>query len=530
METFSCVACPECNGKELTVTHNDKQKFGLCHTFELECAICKWQKRFHTSRHIHSDSERLAPRSGRRPFEVNNRAIIAFREIGKGFSGMEKFCGLMNMMPPMAKTTFSDKNADIHDVYMSVCQKSMKEAALESQKAVEKSINEDSVSDIDVSLDGTWQRRGYASMNGVVTAISHVNGKCVDAQVLSKDCRACKTWERKKESNKNAYEQFKVHHSCPINHKGSAGSMESKAAVEIFSRSVAVNRLRYKTYIGDGDSSAFQSVVDSNPYPGLIPKKGECIGHVQKRVGGRLRKLKSNFKGKLNDGKPLGGRGRLTEKLINTLQNAMGMAIRQNVGSVYAMKKSVGALLYHYSENEDLEKRHHFCPRGPNSWCKFQSDKSTGKNSYREKIGIPLAIHEKIKPIFQDLSSDALLSKCLHGKTQNVNESLNQVIWKRCPKDIYVERFTLETGVASAIINFNDGLSGVINVFNMLCMEPGAYSVRYCNDCDEHRIKTANRKDTPEMKQRRKQLRAIKKGYIDKDTENEEVAYKSGDF
>ena len=149
---------------------------------------------------------------------------------------------------------------------------------------------------------------------------------------------------------------------------------------------------------------------------------------------------------KLSDGKLLGGRGRLTEKLIKMLQNAIGVAIRQNVGSVYAMKKTLGAPLYHYSENKDIEKRHHFCPCGPNSWCKFQSDRSTGKNSYRrEQIGIPFAIHEKIKPIFQDLSSDDLLSKCLHCKTLNVNESLNPVIWKQCPKDVYVERFTLES-------------------------------------------------------------------------------------
>ena len=33
-------------------------------------------------------------------------------------------------------------------------------------------------------------------------------------------------------------------------------------------------------YVGDGDTSSYQAVVDSNPYPGLIPQKGECIGHV----------------------------------------------------------------------------------------------------------------------------------------------------------------------------------------------------------------------------------------------------------
>ena len=37
-----------------------------------------------------------------------------------------------------------------------------------------------------VSLDGSWQKRGHASLHSVVTAISE--GKCVDAQVLTKNC------------------------------------------------------------------------------------------------------------------------------------------------------------------------------------------------------------------------------------------------------------------------------------------------------------------------------------------------------
>ena len=56
-----------------------------------------------------------------------------------------------------------------------------------------------------------------------------------------------------------------------------------------------------------------------------------------------------------------------------------------------------------------------------------------------------------------ELSNDDLLKKCLRGKTQNTNESINGVIWKKCPKEVYVSRTTLETGVDSAVVNFNDG-------------------------------------------------------------------------
>ena len=57
------------------------------------------------------------------------------------------------------------------------------------------------------------------------------------------------------------------------------------------------------------------------------------------------------------------------------------------------------------------------------------------------------------------------MSKCLYGKTQSNNESINNVIWKGCPKDINVGRKTLEFGVASAVVCFNDSISGVLNVF-----------------------------------------------------------------
>ena len=33
-----------------------------------------------------------------------------------------------------------------------------------------------------------------------------------------------------------------------------------------------------------------------------------------------------------------------------------------------------------------------------------------------------------MRPIFEELSGDELLSKCLHGKTPNANEALNNII------------------------------------------------------------------------------------------------------
>ena len=56
-----------------------------------------------------------------------------------------------------------------------------------------------------------------------------------------------------------------------------------------------------------------------------------------------------------------------------------------------------------------------------------------------------------IKPIFQDLASEELLSKCLHGQTQNPNESINKVIWTTCPKTTFVHKTVVEMGVNPSI-------------------------------------------------------------------------------
>ena len=67
-------------------------------------------------------------------------------------------------------------------------------------------------------------------------------------------------------------------------------------------------------------------------------------------MGTRLRNLRTKLKGtKLSDGKPLIGKGRLTEKITNLLQNYYGMAIRQSTKTVPEMRNAIGAVLYHCS-------------------------------------------------------------------------------------------------------------------------------------------------------------------------------------
>ena len=91
--------------------------------------------------------------------------------------------------------------------------------------------------DIVVSCNGTWQRRGFSSLNGVVTVIASDTGKCVDYRVKLKQCTSCTSWESRKSAEPDLYEQLISKHDCDINHEGSAGAMEVSGLIECFMQS-----------------------------------------------------------------------------------------------------------------------------------------------------------------------------------------------------------------------------------------------------------------------------------------------------
>ena len=94
-----------------------------------------------------------------------------------------------------------------------------------------------------------------------------------------------------RKTNPNHFEIWRASHKCSLNYQGSAPNMEKIGAVKIFERSIEKYSLRYTDFYGDGDRQSFSAVEKVYGDDKLVSKK-ECIGHYQKRVGNRLRKLR----------------------------------------------------------------------------------------------------------------------------------------------------------------------------------------------------------------------------------------------
>ena len=98
-------------------------------------------------------------------------------------------------------------------------------------------------------------------------------------------------------------------------------------------------------------------------------------------MGTALRKLKKENKG-------IGGKGKLTDAMIDKLQNYLE-----------AMKSAIYASLFHCASSK-RRNLHHHCPDGPESWCRFKQDKANQTNNYLPGPGLPDDIIGLVKPIF----------------------------------------------------------------------------------------------------------------------------------
>ena len=123
--------------------------------------------------------------------------------------------------------------------------------------------------------------------------------------------------------------------------------------------------------------------------------------------------------------------------------------------------------------------------------CYYMRQTSSSKikwYQHADKPGLPIIIRNKMLPTFMELWDETLLEKCLHGSTQNNNERINGVIWKRTPTDILVGRIVLEIGVCSAVLSFNVGAIRLSKIFEKLSMVAGSFIEEFCASRDEYRI------------------------------------------
>ncbi|GFU68859.1 uncharacterized protein TNCV_1548431 [Trichonephila clavipes] len=255
------------------------------------------------------------------------------------------------------------------------CEHSMAEAVRE---AVDEN---DGKRDLAVAVEGSWQKRGFSSKNGLVTVTSVDTGKVIDVEV-------------------------------------------------------------------------FQNIVFVRTKPSIFKIVREIL--------------------------------KATAAEIDRLQAYYGLAIRRNLSSVKDMQQAIWAIFLH-KLSTDEKPQHGFCPSDSDTWCKFKKAELLGE-TYHHKNSLPVDVVEAMRPVFRDLANPELLKKCLHGGTQNPNESVNNVIWSRVPKKTFVQLEVWSLGRYDAVSSFNMGNVSKLEILRKVCIEPGDYTVQAMECLDKQRL------------------------------------------
>lgn len=460
----------------------------------------------------------------RNAYAINRRIVFVMRMLGVGLEGLNMFCGLMDIGKGLSVNCYTPILENIYIAASAVYDTVLSFAVNEEMDLNEKAGNVRN--HLTVSGDGTWKKRGFSSLFGVSTLIGKFTGKVLDAAVKSSFCSACNLWKNKKHTDEAGYEAWSENHQeeCTANHEGSAGKMEIDAMVDMFKRSEAKSNAKYVTYIGDGDCKTFKGISDAKPYNDISVEKKECVMHVEKRAGTRIRNAKKNNRG-------VGGRGpgKLTDKEIKQLTIYYGLAIRRHPDSVDDMRNEIWATFFHKC-SDDENPQHQNCPQGPTSWCKWQQAAATGtlEEFHHDKPPFTQQVQEVLRPIYEELSRDDLLRRCLGSETQNNNESLNSLIWTFAPKHLHSGPKIVQIATFLATIIFNEGFEGVVKIMDVMGCKIGREANDYIIKRNDKRIARSERRVSDVVRQARVDARIDQAALQDFYEEQEGVLYSAG--
>ena len=111
-ELIAKTACNNCF-QPLLLTDVDSSRKGFAHLFQLKCEHCDYVKRFNSSnKSINAKFDAVTANS---PYDVNIRAIIAFREVGCGYGAIKTFSSCMNLSKMQRKKIRAVKKGFIDD-------------------------------------------------------------------------------------------------------------------------------------------------------------------------------------------------------------------------------------------------------------------------------------------------------------------------------------------------------------------------------------------------------------------------------
>ena len=204
---------------------------GFSFELNLACEAWNWSYRRYTSKHV----EKQNGSSNKGFFQINVKTVIcAFEGKRICFTWRGKWENIGDVLAEKKVTLSWLTNSDmvkpekldhLHLVYyFTVPLNATKDTHEKLLSKTHVHNSKDQSVDCTVPGDGAWSKKGHSSIYELVKLISKENGKCIESYIMSKKCKGCSMWAKKK--NFPGYQEWLGNHVCQTNHSGSSGSME----------------------------------------------------------------------------------------------------------------------------------------------------------------------------------------------------------------------------------------------------------------------------------------------------------------
>ena len=128
------------------------------------------------------------------------------------------------------------------------------------------------------------------------------------------------------------------------------------------------------------------------------------------------------------------------------------------------------------------------------------------------------------------MGQEQLLRRCVLGATQNSNESLNSLVWVRCPKHKYHGPKSVQIAVTLAILSFNKSHRSKIDLMKKLSIPSHKTGQDIWEKRDRKRVAKADKAKLDKEKKRRQCERKRKLQREEALREKEGVQYEAGGF
>lgn len=376
-----------------------EKHFGFKSVFTYKCNMCGITDTFSTE----NENKKCG---------INEAAVCGTVAIGAGHSQLTEFSAALDI-PQMSSATYVRIEKKVLKNTEELALKEMLAAGKEERKfAIEAGeIDSDGIPFITVTVDGAWSKRSYKSnynaLSGVGCIIGTRTKKVLYVGVKNKMCKFCKNNDKKNVPS----------HKCFQNWNSSSTSMEAAIILDGFRMSIEMHNLRYKTIIGDGDSSVYKKIQTAKPYgPTYFIQKIECRNHVLRNFCTKIREISKTPRSDMSI------RNFLRQNILK-FRTAVVSAIKYRKNENVSLQQKI-----EYLKNDILNGPAHIFGEHSNCASYFCSKDGNNLNTIDYKHFKSSALYDIF---FQSLNRVAnLSSSLLYDVDNNAVESFNSVVNK----------------------------------------------------------------------------------------------------